>query len=114
MEIYWRRKKASTDISTGEIAMPIVKEPEKASSTETVEKVLLPPPEHLPTLLPNNEPEQESKPKPKPKIKTSPVVKAKPKVKSKPVSKTKTTAKAKPKEDNSGWVIIPGQTQKIR
>ncbi|MGR9117047.1 MAG: serine/threonine protein kinase [Gammaproteobacteria bacterium] len=34
--------------------------------------------------------------------------KPKPKLRPKPVAKTK------PKEDNSGWVIIPGQTQKIR
>ena len=34
--------------------------------------------------------------------------------KPKPSVKPKRVAKAKPKEDNSGWVIIPGQTQKIR
>ncbi|PKM10386.1 MAG: serine/threonine protein kinase [Gammaproteobacteria bacterium HGW-Gammaproteobacteria-3] len=32
----------------------------------------------------------------------------------KPKSKPKPVARAKSKEDNSGWVIIPGQTQKIR
>jgi outer membrane biosynthesis protein TonB len=39
-----------------------------------------------------------------------PVARPKPKPKPKP----KPIAKTEPKEDNSGWVIIPGQTQKIR
>lgn len=38
----------------------------------------------------------------------------KPQPKPKPKPRPKPIAKSKPKEDNSGWVIIPGQTQKIR
>ncbi len=45
-----------------------------------------------------------------PSLPPRPVARPKPKPKPQP----KPIAKTEPKEDNSGWVIIPGQTQKIR
>ncbi|MGR9043982.1 MAG: protein kinase domain-containing protein [Gammaproteobacteria bacterium] len=71
------------------------------------------------------QPEQEPEPKSEPKAvvnkaaqQVDSTLAAKkppaPKPKAKPTVRPKPIARIQPKEDNSGWVIIPGQTQKIR